>query len=664
MLKSKIISSLLSASIMLNYAAVVRAENDSVDEMIANMTTKQKIAQMHMPSVSFYADADGKQQNLTVLQGEIKKLIEKYPFSGVILYAMNITGTEQTVRLTDALQKANAQHNTGQLFISTDQEGGKVSRITSGTQFAGNMALGAAGNARYAFDTGAAIGEELKALGINTNFAPVVDVNNNPRNPVIGVRSFSDDPDTVAEFGVQFMKGLGGTGIISTLKHFPGHGDTDTDSHTGLPCITKSYDELKSCELIPFKACVENGAEMIMTVHIQYPNIEKATYTSKADGTEIALPATLSKTILTDILRGDMGYDGVIVTDAMEMDAIKNHFDDVDAAILAINAGADILLGIGDIVTAEDAAEFEEYLTALQDAADSGKISIDNINASVKRILKLKESRGLLEQYNGSDTNKRVKNAKTVVGSKSHHDTEWEITKKAITLVRNNNSVLPLTRKNEKTVILTAYENEAASIEYAKQILAEEKKLPKGSEIVTDCFRKTADKAVLKTIDELKSITSDADNVIMITELNSADGLNPANTSNEAAAQGAVMDELITSLRNGGKRTIQISCNLPYDAVRYDTDAVLLAWSPRGMSENPHDHGKGDLSQYGPAIPAAVYMAFAGDTTPKGKLPVNIPAIGDDYKFTEEFIYERGAGLEYSILNRLKTWLEFVFDRK
>ena len=646
----RIISVLIAVAAIMNIAFAVNAADDRIGDIVAQMTTEQKISQMIMPSLRYYADENGEKQPMTALNGVMGDLIRKHQFAGVILFAMNTTGTEQTLRLTDEIQKANKSSDFGQLFIAVDQEGGRVTRLASGTQFVGNMALGAAGSTGYAYETGSVIGEELQALGINTDFAPVVDVNNNPSNPVIGVRSFSDDADTVARFGAAFMNGLKSTDTISTLKHFPGHGNTDTDSHTGLPCINSTYDELKKCELIPFKECIDNGAEMIMTAHIQYPNIEKNTYTSIYDGKEIFLPATLSKTIINDILRGDMGYDGIVVTDAMEMDAIKKHFNKFDAMKLAINAGVDILLCPGDIITEDDAAEFENLIKQLSAAADNGDISIDNVNSSVKRILKLKESKGLLCTYDGSELENRIANARTVVGSEQHHNKEWEITKKAITLVKNEGEFLPINRENEKTVIITAYPDEITSMQYAKELLTNDGKLPKGSEIEIVSFRKSENgKTVLRTIDELNEFTKDASNVICVTELANKAGLDPANTSNDAAAESALIDELIVSLHEHGGRCAILSCNLPYDAGRYsDADAVLLAWSPKGMSENPNYRGDGDLTQYGPAMPAAVYMAFSEDITPTGKLPVDIPSIDTNYKFTDDILYKRGYGLKYS----------------
>lgn len=245
----------------------------------------------------------------------------------------------------------------------------------------GNMALGAADDVNVTKEAASVIGQELAALGINADFAPDVDVNSNPANPIIGIRSFSDDADAVAKHGAAFVRALNDTGVISTLKHFPGHGDTDTDSHTGLPMIDKSYNELKANELVPFKACIEAGSQMIMTAHIQYPQIEKTTYKSVLTGEDIYLPATLSKTIITDILRGDMGYDGVVVTDAMNMDAVAKHFDKFDAAKLAIEAGVDILLMPVDTSSTEGINSLDSYISTLTDMADN-KAAVFSYNFS------------------------------------------------------------------------------------------------------------------------------------------------------------------------------------------------------------------------------------------------------------------------------------------
>ena len=314
-------------------------------KILSSMTTEDKIAQMIMPAFRYSTDEEGNQTNVTEITDDISECLNKHGFSGVILFGQNISDNAQTTRLVDQLQKANAKNSSHtQLLISTDQEGGTVTRLAHGTTMMGNMALGAINDTEVTKEVATVIGSECTALGINVDFAPDVDVNNNPANPVIGVRSFSDDPQLVAKHGSEFVKAMNDTGVVSTLKHFPGHGDTDTDSHTGLPMVDKSYEQLEQNELVPFKACIEAGSQMIMTAHIQYPQIEKDTYTSVFDGEQIYIPATLSDDIITGVLREKLGYNGVVITDAFEMAAIAKHFDKYDAAKLAIGAGVDILL--------------------------------------------------------------------------------------------------------------------------------------------------------------------------------------------------------------------------------------------------------------------------------------------------------------------------------
>ena len=252
-------------------------------EILSSMTLEEKVAQMMMPA--FRTWTKGKSSlDVTKLNKEQEALIKKYPFGGVILFAENLKNADQSRDLIREIQAASLKgFSRAALLIAADQEGGRVSRLAYGTQMPGNMALGASGDPDAARQEAALMGEELSSLGFNLDFAPVMDVNSNPANPVIGLRSFSDDPEAAGALGAAFTKGLHSRGIISALKHFPGHGDTDTDSHTGLPVIDKSLEELRRCELIPFERGLQE-ADMVMTAHILYPQIETKTYISRRDG--------------------------------------------------------------------------------------------------------------------------------------------------------------------------------------------------------------------------------------------------------------------------------------------------------------------------------------------------------------------------------------------
>ena len=635
----KALSLLLTLAVVMTAAVIpVGAESsDKVTSIIENMTTEQKVTQMLMPTFRYWYD-DGVEQ----INSEIEAVIKKYGFAGVILFAQNCKTTEGTVRLLDDMQRANASVNgRPALLTAVDQEGGNVARLGMGCSMSGNMSLGAIGDTSVTEQASSIIGSELSAIGFNVDFAPVCDVNNNPENPVIGIRSFSDDPQTVAEQSSAFLKGLQSNGVAASLKHFPGHGNTSSDSHTGLPCVLKTYDELKECELVPFQRCIDAGTEMIMTAHIQFPNIETETYISKQTGESIYLPATLSKTIINDILRGDMGYDGVVVTDAMEMDAISEHFGRYDAARLAINAGVDILLIPTGTKTTPQLEDFELYIAQLVKMVEEGTISVDNVNKSVERILKLKEKLGLLNGYTAPDVNTAVSEAKTIVGSAEHHTSEIEIAKKAITLVKNDDT-LPI-RTSKKTVILTAYENELLSADYAVELLRSDSLLENVDNVTVCCYYG-------KTIAEVNSMISDADNVIIITEMYSARALNP---NADSGATFKLVDQIIENAHTNNAKATILSCYLPYDAARFQSaDAILLAWGAKGMSEDPRIKD-GDLETYGPNIPAGIYMAFTDKQNISGTLPVNIPQLNDDYTYGTKALYPRGFGLIYSLNDRL-----------
>ena len=634
-MKKRILSLILVVLFVSLSAAVVPASatESTAEQYLASMSTEDKISMMIMPAFRWKTDSEGNRTNVTEITDDITETLQKHSYAGVILFSQNTETNAGTTRFVDALQKANAAGgDRPQLLISTDQEGGNVTRLTQGTMTPGNMALGAINDVNITKEIAALMGKEMTAVGINADFAPDVDVNNNPANPVIGVRAFSDDAQTVAQHGSAFVEALNGTGIISTLKHFPGHGDTSTDSHTGLPSIDKTYEQLKQNELIPFQACISAGSQMIMTAHIVYPQIETETYVSKLTGDTINLPATLSKTIITDILRGDMGFDGVVATDAMEMDAIAKHFDKYDAARLAIDAGVDILLMPVEMRSKDGFAEMDRYITTLAQQADNGAISIEKINAAVLRILKLKESNGLFGKYDGSDIESRVQNAVDTVGIKASHDREWEITKKAITLVKNDDNTLPLTTPGQKTVVLVPYDDETIPMQYAVKKLAADGKLPEGAVVEAYSYRNKTPADVLPMIEG-------ADNVVFMSEIYGAAAL-----KNDLAKAA---DLLADTVHQRGGKFIVMSVSLPYDAARFQkADAIMIAYLPRSMPVDPEDKVK-EMQQYGPNMPAALYMMFSKDDAPTAKLPINIPQLDEEYSFTDTVLYARGFGLTY-----------------
>ncbi|WP_051211759.1 glycoside hydrolase family 3 protein [Butyrivibrio fibrisolvens] len=575
--------------------------------IVSNMTTQQKVAQMIMPALRTWGSGDDAVP-ATTLSDEQKAVLMKYSFGGVIIFGQNIEEAGQTTKLISSMQEANTMGGAvSSLLVSIDQEGGYITRLSTGTSMPGNMAIAATGDPDNAYLAGDVIGSELSVQGINVDFAPVMDVNNNPSNPIIGVRSFSDDPRIVSQYGARFIDGLHNNHVMVALKHFPGHGDTDTDSHTGLPLIEKTYDQLKNLELIPFTQ-VASSADFVMTAHIQYPNIETGTYTSISTGEEVYLPATLSKTILTDILRKDIGFEGVIVTDAMEMDAIASHFDPMDAARLAINAGANMLLIPVDISSPDDIKELDDYINGIVAGIDNGLISMDCVNDSVYRILKAKSKYGLMNDDSLNELGKSElitpdpELARQVVGSKEHHDIEWKIALEAVTSIKNDNAY-PVT-DDKKTVILYSNDNQKNSIDFAKALLVAEGKVTSPDNIISICA-KDASK------DSLTAAIKGADTVIMLS----------VSYSKEASNEDLIHDLIQKTHDNGGK-FILLSAHLPYELASFaDADALIACYNSRGMEMIPT--GESNRPKYGANIPAAIYAIFGGsDIT--GTLPVSI----------------------------------------
>jgi beta-N-acetylhexosaminidase len=596
----------VGAFIMPMNQKTVMAAN-GIRSVVSNMTTQQKVAQMIMPALRTWGSGDDA-VSATTLSDEQKAVLTKYSFGGVIIFGQNIDEAGQTAQLISSMQEANAMGGAvSSLLVSIDQEGGYITRLSTGTSMPGNMAIAATNDPDNAYLAGDIIGSELSVQGINVDFAPVMDVNNNPSNPIIGVRSFSDDPRIVSQYGARFIEGLHNNHVMVALKHFPGHGDTDTDSHTGLPLIEKTYDQLKNLELIPFTQ-VASSADFVMTAHIQYPNIETGTYTSISTGEEVYLPATLSKTILTDILRKDIGFEGVIVTDAMEMDAIASHFDPMDAARLAINAGANMLLIPVDISSPDDIKELDDYINGIVAEIDNGLISMDCVNDSVYRILKAKSKYGLMNDDSLNELGKSElitpdpELARQVVGSKEHHDIEWKIALEAVTSIKNDNAY-PVT-DDKKTVILYSNDNQKNSIDFAKALLVAEGKVTSPDNIISICAKDASKESLTAAI-------KGADTVIMLS----------VSYSKEASNEDLIHDLIQKTHDNGGK-FILLSAHLPYELASFaDADALIACYNSRGMEMIPT--GESNRPKYGANIPAAIYAIFGGsDIT--GTLPVSI----------------------------------------
>jgi beta-N-acetylhexosaminidase len=364
---------------------------------IHEMTLEEKVGQLFM--VFFI----GQEVN-----DDAKTVIQQAHVGSIIYYqwANGLTSPQQVQKLSNDLQRMAQNQSHGiPLFIAADQEGGVVARLNQGfTQFPGNSAIGQSGHPELAEESTFAIGQEMKAVGINMNLAPVVDVNSNPQKPVIGVRSFSSKPNEVAHLGFLALKGYKRAGVIATLKHFPGYGEVSVDPHYDLPVVSKSKEEIHQTELFPFRALIPH-APAIMTAHIIMPALDSQHC------------ATLSKVITNDLLRKEMNFDGLILTDSLVMQGLLNECENIDeATVQAILAGNDIVTFGGKMLGQKDAKDLTpaDILRIFQhtvDAVKNGRISQERLDASVVRILKLKQSAGLFDQKypDASDISQNVK---------------------------------------------------------------------------------------------------------------------------------------------------------------------------------------------------------------------------------------------------------------
>lgn len=376
---------------------------------------------------------------ITVPQ-EIRDLIHNYHIGSIILFGRNIGTPNEVLALTTDLQReAKKAGYTHPLLICVDQENGAVRRLGEGaTIFPGAMTLGATGNTNHAYNVGLATGNELKALGINWNLAPVLDVNNNPDNPVIGVRSFGESAESVSKFGRASMQGMQKAGIATTLKHFPGHGDTNVDSHLDLPVIPHGMERLEEVELKPFKECIAEGADTIMTAHVYFPSIE----------TEPGVPATISRKVITGLLREKLRFDGVVTTDCMEMNAILHGIGTEKGAVAAIKAGVDFVM-ISHTLERQVGA-IQEILKAIE----TGEIQEEVIDQAIQRINKLKE------KYLSWDEIplEVVPNVSEIVGSKQHERIAYEAYKDSVTIVKDD-GILPLASDGSSRILVVHPDN-------------------------------------------------------------------------------------------------------------------------------------------------------------------------------------------------------------
>ena len=390
------------------------------------LTLEQKIGQLMI--IGF----DGTQADSGLLE-----MISRYHVGGVILFARNVQSSRQVAELVNKLQQTATESGNPGLFIAVDQEGGRVARLTEDTgftEFPSAMAIGATADPDNAYRMASAMAAEMGAVGINIDFAPVLDVNNNLANPVIGTRSFGSDPKTVAAFGVAFARGLQENGVLAFGKHFPGHGDTGTDSHIALPLVPHDRARLDQMELVPFKAALAEKFAGIMSAHVTFPAIDP----------NPGMPATLSRSVLTGLLRDELGFKGLIATDSLEMGALaENGYPPPVAATHAFAAGADVLL------FNRDHSMHSQAFANLVQAVKEGIVSQEQLDSSVRRILEAKEKFDILNPRRVADPTKSGGSTTTA----EHHALALELARKAITLLKDDVSLLPV-RPGEPLLVI------------------------------------------------------------------------------------------------------------------------------------------------------------------------------------------------------------------
>lgn len=538
--------------------------------MTIKLTLEQKIGQVMM--VGF----DGLETTDT-----IRSMIRDYHVGSVITFPRNIQTRNQVRTMIEQLQQY--VKDFGQIYpllVATDQENGRVAhRIgLDAPRFPGSMALGATFSADNAFSVAKGLALEMRKIGFNMVLSPSLDINSNPENPIIGGRSFGETAEHVAAMGSAYIRGLHAGGLGSAAKHFPGHGDTDTDSHLALPVIHHPLEKLREFELVPFQAAVANDVDMVMTSHIYFSAIE-----------ENGIPATLSGKILQDVLRGELGFEGVIITDCLEMHAISKGIGSAEGAVRAFLAGADLL-----IVSHTYEVQVEVYQRMLQ-AVISGEIAESRLNRSVERILALKEKLARLRQ--ASDDKRALPNLEKE--EKEHIEMARDAMAKGITMVRDTNLIIPLQLKPQERLLLvnalTAWQSDAGFEERGAVIFKDE--LAKYHANVTELGLEPG--GLPEDLPDF-SIVDNASAVIIMT----------GNASMYPDQAHTVKDIL-----NRNANAIVIAFKNPYDLTVFQSAGTYIA-------------------AYEPSQLAAQVVAdiLFGKKKAEGKLPVSIPGL---YKMGE-----------------------------
>ncbi|WP_249416593.1 glycoside hydrolase family 3 protein [Streptomyces sp. TS71-3] len=572
-----------------------RPDDTELKKLISGMTLEEKVGQVFVMRVYGASATDPDQADIDANMTEIgvgtaAELIAKYRVGGIIYFAWahNTQNPHQIADLSNGIQRAGLTQPRGlPLLIATDQEYGIVERVgVPATLMPGAMALGAGGSRSDAREAARIGGTELRALGIRQDYAPDADVNVNPANPVIGVRSFGADPEAVAGLVAAQVKGYQSAGIASTSKHFPGHGDTATDSHFGFPVIQHTREQWDTLDAPPFRAAIAAGIDSVMTAHIMVPALD-------ASGD----PATLSTPILSGILRGELGYDGVVITDSLGMAGVREKYGDERVPVLALKAGVDQLLNPPDLDLAWH---------AVLDAVKGGELAEDRLDESILRILRMKARRDLFTApyvtQSGVDR---------IVGSRAHLAAADRIAEHTTTLLVNEERVLPLSRRTSDDVLVVGADPASPSGTTGPPSTVLAKAFTELGFKATALSTGASGNPSQAVIDQAVAAAAGKDAVVVGTYNVTASG-----------SQRTLVQALVAT----GVPVIVLAIRNPYDAAYVPgAKAVLAAYSWTDVE-----------------LRAAVRV-IAGRARPRGKLPVAVPTADDPAKS----LYPIGYGLSY-----------------
>jgi beta-N-acetylhexosaminidase len=569
------------------------ADDKKLRALVARMTIEEKVGQLFVMRVYGHSATDPDQADIDANLKEIgvrtaAELIAKYRVGGIIYFTWthNTRDPRQIAELSNGIQRASLAQPRGlPVLIATDQEHGAVCRIgRPATLFPGAMAMGAGGSRTDARTLGRISGAELRAMGVRQDYSPDADVNVNPANPIIGVRSFGAGPDAVGALVAAEVQGYRDAGVAATVKHFPGHGDTAVDSHTGFPVITHSRELWEKLDAVPFRAAIAAGVDSVMTAHIQFPALD-----GSGD------PATLSHPVLTGILRGELGYDGVVVTDSLGMAGVRTKYGDDRVPVLALRAGVDQLL---------DPPKPDVAWHAVLKAVQDGELTESRLDESILRILRLKSRLGLLDRPYVHE-----KDVGRVVGTGQHLAAADRIAERTTTLLVNEGGLLPLTRGTHGTVLVVGADPASPSGTTGPPTGVLAAALTElgfaATALSTGMDPSAAD------VDKAVAAARGADAVVV-------------GTYNVTAGSG--QQRLVERLVATGVPVVAVAVRNPYDVARLPSVKACLAtysWTDVELR--------------------AAARVIAGEVAPRGSLPVPVQRADDPARV----LYPIGHGLTY-----------------